>query len=226
MTVTLQDIAAISTGPWGGSHHPSPSRNHQVPSPWSDRLRLVDTEECKKPSRNHRLVSELIFMNYNIRFTVLTCRKVSDSGIQNWNHDGCPSNIKNITLTAAGIWCPASTFWEPLQIKKYGSRVLKSSAWKMPTSIQLNNILYVYIYICLYIYKYIYIYIYIMYNIYIYIIWCIMFQLPACDGMFFPKMLPGHLAGSDGSDHPSLPLLLLSMDRKPWNAGGWAQNQR
>ena len=168
MTVTLQDIAAISTGPWGGSHHPSPSRNHQVPSPWSDRLRLVDTEECKKPSRNHRLVSELIFMNYNIRFTVLTCRKVSDSGIQNWNHDGCPSNIKNITLTAAGIWCPASTFWEPLQIKKYGSRVLKSSAWKMPTSIQLNNILYVYIYICLYIYKYIYICTHIYICLYIY----------------------------------------------------------
>ena len=175
MTVTLQDIAAISTGPWGGSHHPSP---------WSDRLRLVDTEECKKPSRNHRLVSELIFMNYNIRFTVLTCRKVSDSGIQNWNHDRCPLNIKNITLTAAGIWCPASTFWEPLQIKKYGkygSRVLKSSAWKMPTSIQLNNILYVYIcvsihiqtyiyiYIHIYIYTYIYIYIYIYTYIYIHI---------------------------------------------------------
>ena len=174
MTVTLQDIAAISTGPWGGSHHPSP---------WSDRLRLVDTEECKKPSRNHRLVSELIFMNYNIRFTVLTCRKVSDSGIQNWNHDRCPLNIKNITLTAAGIWCPASTFWEPLQIKKYGkygSRVLKSSAWKMPTSIQLNNILYVYIcvsihiqtyiyiYIHIYIYTYIYTYIYIYIHIYIY----------------------------------------------------------
>jgi hypothetical protein len=45
-----------------------------------------------------------------------------------------------------------------------------------------------------------------------------MFQLPACDGMFFPKMLPGHLAGSDGSDHPSLPLLLLhgSQTLKCW----------